>query len=232
MGLKDELTEEVSKIFSSLWTETDAQVVPESDSISFANVAKKLPDAVVLYADLSSSTKLVDEKSWKFAAEVYKTFLHCAAKIIRSEAGAITAYDGDRIMAVYVGNSKNSSAARTALKINWARINIINALLKKQYPATDYEVRHVVGIDSGALYAVKTGVRGDNDLVWVGKAANHAAKLSALSVGGSSWITGEVYDRLIDDVKATKGNPMWERHIWNEMNGRIIYKSTWTWGVN
>jgi len=36
---------------------------------------------------------------------IYKTFLHCAAKIIRSHKGVITAYDGDRIIAVYIGKS-------------------------------------------------------------------------------------------------------------------------------
>jgi hypothetical protein len=48
----------------------------------------------VLYADLADSTKLVDEYQRPFAAEIYKTFLHCAGKIIRAEDGTITAYDG------------------------------------------------------------------------------------------------------------------------------------------
>jgi len=30
----------------------------------------------------------------------------------------VTAYDGDRVMAVYLGNSKNTSAVTTALKIH------------------------------------------------------------------------------------------------------------------
>lgn len=49
------------------------------------------------------STVLVDTNTDFVAAEFYKTFLHCAAKIIRSEDGAITSYDGDRVMAVYIG---------------------------------------------------------------------------------------------------------------------------------
>ena len=60
-------------------------------------------EGTVLYADLDSSTNLVDEYKPQFAAEMYKTYLHCAAKIIRSEGGTITSYDWDRIMAVYVG---------------------------------------------------------------------------------------------------------------------------------
>jgi len=70
-------------------------------------------DATVLYADMSGSTKLVDAfTSPKFPAEVYKCYLSCAAKIIKAGGGSITAYDGDRVMAVFLGDSKNSSAAR------------------------------------------------------------------------------------------------------------------------
>lgn len=46
---------------------------------------------------------MVDTEAPEFAAHVYKSYLACAARVIRSENGTITAYDGDRIMAVYTG---------------------------------------------------------------------------------------------------------------------------------
>ena len=49
---------------------------------------------------MADSTSLVAGKTKQFAAEIYKTFLHCAAKVVRAEGGTVTAYDGDRIMAV------------------------------------------------------------------------------------------------------------------------------------
>ena len=96
MGLKSDLESEVADVFSAKWEERDGNVVPEDDSVSLANDAVKLK-ATVLYADLADSTELVDSQVAFVAAEVYKTFLHCAAKIIRSEDGEITAYDGDRV---------------------------------------------------------------------------------------------------------------------------------------
>lgn len=142
-------------------------VVPSDDSLKLGNDAVQL-DATVLYADLADSTKLVDGRSASFAAEIYKTFLHCAARIVRSESGIITAYDGDRIMAVYIGGAKNTSAVRTALKINHAVSFIINPAKGLQYPNETYALKHVVGIDSSKLFVARTGVRGANDLVWVG----------------------------------------------------------------
>jgi class 3 adenylate cyclase len=192
MALNDDLQKEVAAIFKAAWDRRDGTVVPADDSLRLGNDAVEL-DATVLYADLADSTKLVDGHIPGFAAEVYKTFLHCAAKIIRQEGGTITAYDGDRIMAVYLGTAKNTSAARTALKINHAATNIINPAIRSQYTSETYLLKHVVGIDSSKFVA-RTGVRGANDLVWVGRAANYAAKLAALPDAYTTYITAEVHD--------------------------------------
>jgi class 3 adenylate cyclase len=102
-------------------------------------------------------TSLVDSTIPEFAAEVYKAYLHCAAKVIRSEDGEITAYDGDRIMAVFLGQGKDTRAVRAGLKVNWARTKIINPAIRAQYSNERYEVRHTVGIDTGELFVARTG---------------------------------------------------------------------------
>lgn len=230
MGLRDDLIGEVASILKTKWKERDGTVVPSSESVGLGNDAVKL-DATVLYADLADSTKLVD--SWKnwFAAEVYKSFLHCAAKIIRSENGVITAYDGDRVMAVFLGESKNTSAVRCALKIHAAVVDIIQPGILKQFPSITYVLKHVVGIDTSKLYVARTGVRGANDLVWVGRAANYAAKLAALPNTHQTYITKEVHDVMMDAVKFTNGQAMWEPAAWNTFDNRSIYRSTWKWAV-
>ena len=175
---------------------------------------------------LIDTTNLVDSYKPTFAAEIYKTYLHCAAKIIRSDNGVITSYDGDRIMAVYFGKSKNTSAARSALKINHAVTQIINPTLKRCDPNTKYVVRQIVGIDTSPLLAARTGIRGANDLVWVGRAANYAAKLCTLSADFPSRLTDAVYEKLNNSVKCSRnGESMWERVTWKEMNGMRIYRS-------
>ena len=227
MSLEDELREEVASIFRQQWTERDGEKVPESEDLKLTNDAVRL-DATVLYADMADSTALVNDHKPFFAAEVYKAFLHCAAKIVRSEGGEITAYDGDRLMSVFIGDSKNSSAARAALKLNYARLKIINPALKAQYADSTYELRHVVGIDTSQIFVARTGIRGANDLVWVGRAANYAAKLCTLSGDYPSWITSEVYNMLNDSVKYTDGKSMWEERTWTG-TGRQVHRSTWWW---
>jgi class 3 adenylate cyclase len=232
MGLKSDLEEEVAAVFKAAWTERDGTVVPDEDSLKLGNDAIRLK-ATVLYADLADSTKLVDRYKPAFAAEIYKTFLHCAAKIIRTESGVITAYDGDRVMAVYIGDQKNTSAVRSALKIHYAARHIIGPAQSAQYGSTDYELKHVVGVDTSDLFVARTGVRGANDLVWVGRAANYAAKLAALPETYRTYITKQVYDLMNKEVKvASDGREIWQPLLWTEFDSRTIYGSTFWWTLS
>jgi class 3 adenylate cyclase len=87
-----------------------------------------------------------------------------------------------------------------------------------------------VGIDRGVLYAVRTGIRGSNDLVWVGTAANIAAKMCAIRDGYATHITREVYQNL-DDSTVHGGNPrqkMWSDYYWTEQR-TYIHRSNFWW---
>jgi class 3 adenylate cyclase len=211
MALIDDLKTEVQSTFASAWTEDAATAVPEPAALRLnANHAKHIDSATVLYADLDGSTNMVDTLSWQSAAEVYKVYLRCASKITKSEGGVITAYDGDRVMAVFTGETKNTSAVTTALKINYAVEEVIRPAYTRQYGTSSFVVRHVVGIDTSALRAARIGVVGDNDLVWIGRAANYAAKLCSISEK-PIWITKSVYDRLMDKVKLSGSVNMWEK---------------------
>lgn len=231
MTLKDDLEKRVKEIFDQQWSTRDGTVVPSDESIKLTNDAVKI-EATVLYADLADSTKLVDgHKDW-FSAEIYKAFLHCAAKIITSEGGTITAYDGDRIMAVFLGDGKNTTAARTALKINWAAKNIVQTKKDEKYTADTYKLYHVCGLDTSDLFVAKTGIRGSNDLVWVGRAANYAAKLAARDHNRPTWITKAVYDSLNESARVgSDGFDMWVKSSWPEMGYIDIYSSTYWWEV-
>jgi class 3 adenylate cyclase len=226
LGLREELQTEVAAIFKARWSERDGYVVPGDDGLKLGNDAVSV-DATVLYADMADSTMLVEQQTATFAAEIYKTFLHCAAKIIRDEGGVVTAYDGDRVMAVYMGNSKNTSAVRTALKLHWAVARIIAPAMKEQYHQQNYVMQHVVGIDTSKILVARTGVRGANDLVWVGRAANYAAKLATLAHDNATYITQEVYDATHLSMKTSEGNQMWVARSWTAMNNLRIYSSNY-----
>lgn len=225
MTLRTDLDAEIREIFKSTWTERDGTVVPSDASIKLGNDGVNL-DATVLYADMADSTEMVDNFKKTSAAEVYKAFLRAAAKIIKSEGGDVTAYDGDRVMAVFIGDAKNTRAVRTGLKINWATKKLVNVIRKEIYTSSTFELKHVVGIDTSKLLVARTGIRGANDLVWVGKSANYAAKMCALSHDYPTRITKAVYDNMNDATKYSGSTNMWSETTWN---GLTIYRSTYWW---
>ena len=231
MGLKSDLSAEVKKIYADKWERRDGRKVPQDKDLTAGNDAVDL-DAAILYTDLSDSTKLVDNfKDW-FAAENYKTFLRCATKVIRQEGGQIRSFDGDRVMGIFIGDMKCTRAVRAGLKITWAVEEIIMPALKQQRPNTKYVMKHVTGIDKSSIMAIKAGIRNSNDLAWIGRAANHAAKLTGLSDAYPTWITDKVYDVMTDDVKFSKGVNMWSKRKWTALNNRRIYRSTYRWRIN
>lgn len=232
MAFADELQQYAHTVFVSQWTHRQGESVPETDDIPLRNDGVNL-DATVLYADLADSTGLVLSHTAEFAAEVYKAYLYVAAKIIGRNGGSITAYDGDRIMAVYLGGTKNTNAAKTALQIHWAVNHVIQPALRSVYTGTDFTLEQKVGIDTSSVMVAKTGVRGHNDLVWVGTAANRAAKLAALSTSYAAYISDDVFSAMLDSAKYG-GDPaqlMWTDLGWNYNLGTRVYGSNWTWAV-
>ncbi|WP_222413969.1 hypothetical protein [Rhizobium leguminosarum] len=137
-------------------------------------------------------------------------------------------------MAVFVGDYQCTSAAKCGLMINWAVREVINPALNKQYTDNKFTVSQVVGIDTSQIRAARTGVRGDNDIVWVGRAANYAAKLTEIKQAERTWITKAVYDKMNDEAKLG-GNPktnMWKNYIWSGHDRSAIYGSTWRWSID
>jgi class 3 adenylate cyclase len=231
MAIKSDLEREVAGIFVENWQLAKSTVIPDPASLKLSNDARYFERCTILYADLSGSTNLVNNFRWSFAGEIYKSFLTVSARIIRLYETTITSYDGDRIMAVFTGDAQTSNAAKCGLQINWAVLNIINPALKKQYSQTSYVVKQVVGIDTGEVRAARIGVRGDNDLVWIGRAANYAAKLTECRSDYPTWLTEQAYDKL--NASSKDSNPekknMWTKFTWTGMNDIPAYGSNWSW---
>jgi class 3 adenylate cyclase len=231
MNLSAEISEEIDGIFKTRWAVREGDKVPDAEDVQLGNDAVRL-DGTVLYADLADSTAMVKSQPDWYAAEVYKSYLVSACRIIRENGGEITAFDGDRVMAVYIGSMKNTSAAKTALQINYVVSAVLNPKLKQRYPNQNYQIRQVVGIDTSKLFVARTGIRGSNDLVWVGRAANYAAKLSSLNeTGYSSYITDDAFKVVHKSAKFGgngNGELMWETRTWSGLP-ISIHRSNWWW---
>ena len=227
MTIADDIRSNASTTFSTAWTVREGTTVPEPADLKLSNDAVHLKTATILYADLDGSTNLVEQKKWQFAGEVYKTFIYATSRLIRKHGGNIVSYDGDRVMGVFIGDRQRNVAVSCALEINYAIKNIVQPQLSKQYN-TDFKIRHIVGVDTSEIRAARTGVRGDNDIVWIGNAANLAAKLTALSADQPTWITKRVHSYLDDALKkGPQGEGIWKLWNWSQHANDEIWSTTY-----
>jgi len=235
MSLSDDLKKDVQNTINQTWNVRKGQKVPSSTEVALAGGAVEL-DATFLYADLASSSKIAKELDRRVAAKILKSFLATAARLVRYNGGSIVSFDGDRILGVFIGDSKNSSAAKCALQIKYAVKEIIRPKFEAKYESVrdaSFTISHGVGVDTGTVLTVRAGARGDNDLIWIGRAPNLAAKLSDLRESPyNSFITASVYNMLNDSSKygGSEKKDMWERRNWEFLNQTIhVYRSSWQW---
>jgi class 3 adenylate cyclase len=195
----------------------------------------------MLYADLAGSTQLSMVLLPTVVAEITKSFLTAACRVIRHHGGHIRSFDGDRVMGVFVGPGMQDRAVSAALELHWFVREYIRPLYLAKYPAIGglgLDIAHGVGIDTSDVLVAKTGIRRNNDLVWIGRAPNIAAKLAAIRIDDArTFITGAVFlalDRTIR-VSGLSDNPplseMWDAHPWSDApaawSGPIFSSSWW-----
>src|SRR2546425_1046149 len=110
MGLKDDISTEIDGILGQPWDIRDGTVVPETADVALAGGAVRL-NATMLYADLADSTVLSTSFDRRVASKIIKSFLAACSRVIRAEGGYIRSFDGDRVMGVFLGEYKNTTAA-------------------------------------------------------------------------------------------------------------------------
>lgn len=231
MALADDVRADVVAAIHLKWEISGATEIPAPSDVALARGAAEV-DAAVLYADLADSTALINQHGPIIAGRVYKAFLAGATRIIREFSGEIRSFDGDRVMALYMGRQKNTNALTSALKINAFVQNVLGPTLKASRPSTSsFNLAHCVGVDTGKILVVKTGIRDNNDLAWVGIAANVAAKLSTIRQSPYySFATAAAHDGALESaILSVNGEWMWEECTWSSLPGAKLYRSTWTW---
>jgi adenylate cyclase len=234
MSYEDNLKERVQNVLNQDWMIRDGVVVPEAESIALSNGAVRL-DATYLYADMAGSSRVAQQFEREKAAKIIKSFVNPVSDVINHYGGEIRSFDGDRVMGIFVGDSKNSSAGKAALAIKHTVDKIVRPKLVAKWPAIEntYTMSHGVGIATGTALLVRGGIRGLNDIISVGEAPNVAAKLSDIrrTDNQRSFITKAVYDKLNRDAKYNGDVDMWSKIADQTVGGKTytVYGSGYTW---
>jgi len=232
MNLLSELEKDIINTLITTWDQRNGYVVPDNESVKLLNGGVNL-SATMLYSAIAHSTDLISKYTKTTAAEIYKLFWSTTSRIIKFWDGYIRSFDGDRVMAVFIGENKSDNAIAAALHITRCVRGYIIPQFKKMYSHhSDFTLQHCTGIDTSDIFVIRGGVREDNDLVWIGRAANAAAKLSELRNGYTTIISDATWSDM--DVSSMyvqengKKHFIWTSEDWDEIVGiKEIYKSDW-----
>jgi class 3 adenylate cyclase len=157
LSIADDVETGVDEVLKPNWSITEGTKVPETEDIVLRNGAVKL-DATYVYADMADSTGLAQAYNQKIVAKTIRCYLHAATKILADRGAEIRSFDGDRVMGIFIGESKNTEAVRAALGISWAVEKVIKPRLKAKWDDFTWEMGHGVGIDTGDAMLVRGGV--------------------------------------------------------------------------
>lgn len=224
------LRDRVDTLFDTTFDVRDGRVVPQSSDVALKDGAVKV-EAAFLYADLAGSAYLSKTCPWSTTAKIIRAFLDCSTRLIIKHGGVVRSFDGDRVMGIFIGDSKNSSASICGREIHWAVRKIIHPAARNKFDSirnNNVEIRHGVGIDVGDIRAVRSGIRDNNDLIWIGKAASFAAKLSDIrDAGYHTYISRRTYSKLRGDAKfGSDGKNMWTSSTFSFAGeSETVYKS-------
>jgi class 3 adenylate cyclase len=235
MALKADLETQVGEILTVAWDTTDGRVVPETGDVKMKDGAVKL-EAAYLYADLADSTTLAKNFDRRTAARVVRSYLRVMSRLVSEFGGEIRSFDGDRVMGIFIGDSKRTNAATCCLKMNWAFLNIVKPKVEAKLPIlakNGYTLGHSAGVDVGEVLIVRAGIRGENDLISIGAAPNIAAMLSDLRESSyRSFITGDVYGQLNASAKYdADGIDMWKLRS-TSIKRKNVYRSRYSWAFS
>lgn len=212
MAIIDTITDDVDNILSTKWDERTGSIIPETTDVTLKNGAVKI-EATFLYADLGGSSILADKCPWETTAKIIRLYLDIAVRLIKHNGGEIRSFDGDRVMGIFKSESQNSSAANCARNIDWVVHNLINPEARSKFKSirdNNINIKHCVGIDTSEARAVRSGIRNNNDLIWIGKAPSFAAKLSDIrEYPFEVYISQESYNKLNSNAKTNENGNIW-----------------------
>lgn len=214
MPNKAELESYVDDTLSIDWSVRDGTTIPSTDTVVLKNGAVKI-SAAFLYADLASTSQLAKVCPWETTAKIIRSYLDTSVRIIRSWGGEIRSFDGDRVMGIFMGDMKNTNATKAAREIFYAVEYILGPKAVAKFNSiknNGIKLKNCVGVDYGDARAVRSGIRNNNDLIWIGRAPSLAAKLSDVrSYAACVYISEASYKVLDSSAKLVNGADIWTK---------------------
>ncbi|MDJ1505521.1 adenylate/guanylate cyclase domain-containing protein [Xanthocytophaga agilis] len=193
-----DISDNIKDVFDTQFEYSNTNLVPnyEDTNLTYERGQIKKGKRIktcVLYIDIRNSVNLSKESPREFIGQLYTGFVKAMLLVADYHGGYVRNIIGDRVMVVFPTYDCCTSAIECAISMNTVAHHII---------AVHAGVRTFkcgIGIDYGMMRVLKTGIvkQGKDrtsykNLVWTGRAANIASRLTDLANKAIQQITYKV----------------------------------------
>ncbi|MCK9439517.1 hypothetical protein M0Q39_05665 [Patescibacteria group bacterium] len=215
----EEILDTIKEYLEESYNQTETAIIPKKDNLTFGNTIKKIDHVKVFYIDMRKSRKILTDANDFWSIKIHKSFLLAVIYSIEKRGGHLRSFNGDGVLAFFIGDNAASRAVRAALDIKGFVLEINKILIKNDKKKIDFGI----GIAQGSMKVAKTGKGGDDqtkqDLIWIGLPLYVALELSELGKFPENiWISPHVRSSigkekhlnvLYDDKT---GKSIWVKH--------------------
>jgi len=187
---------------------TKGRELPKLEDIGLAD--GRALQAGILYCDLRGYSALVSKHPKKKIILILDTFVTEMTRIAADFGGAVVDCAGDRIMAVFSkphGDYSVQPIHKSVTCAFWMQTIIQKGLSPILKSMSFPEISCGIGIDYGPVVITRVGIRNNNKLVFLGDAANWAAKIEDIAEPGETNMSVTVYEHKPAFMTTAKG---WE----------------------
>lgn len=233
------LTEKTNGFLAGTYESSQPGSVPVPEDIPLGNNAATF-EAVTLFVDIRQSSDIAETFRLQTAAKMMKAYFDGAVRIASTNGGYVRSFNGDGMLALFRGDSQRNNAVKAAMQVKWFVRQFLRPKFERYFSnneaalgqTLDFDVG--IGVDQGTIFAVRVGIKGTNDVAWIGRGTNTAAKLAGLASSPRNiWITRAIYAQLNDSRKTSKGIGMWSAEEFHTIGGvsRGVRTTSYHWTV-
>lgn len=238
MSLKTDIINAVNSIIDNQMEILDTRYVPDIEDtyLTFGLRGKRF-QCVCFHIDMRGSTAILEKHNSNVVIKIHKAYFITIVKIVKSLGGEVRSFNGDSILAFFMGNDANAieSAIKAAMQTKYLLMNDEESLKIKVKNKYDTDIDIGIGLDIGTVTTAKVGISGDNnkDLIWIGSNVNRSVKISdTREYPNHIGITKRLYDNLTNNTKYSNNKNMWQKSkfIYNGVEEEM-YITSYCWSV-
>ncbi|WP_435206986.1 adenylate/guanylate cyclase domain-containing protein [Micromonospora sp. bgisy143] len=213
MSIADDLRESVRQHVENACIIVNTDDIPERDQVKLAAEAVQV-EATALSIDIRQFSGLTNAFGRQVVVRMLRAFFEGSVRIVEGSSGTVADFNGDGMIVLFAGADRTERAFRAASQIRWFLTEVLRPRFAKYFESDQFLKARIeefdagCGLDDGLVLIGRVGSEGFNDIAWVGRCVNTAAKACKLAGSSKPIIaTHEVYERL--DTSTFAGTVNW-----------------------